>query len=476
MRIESLRRAFLLCGSLLIPFSVIGQTISIRTSNAAPKVNESFVVTVEVTGSVESPIFSVEAIINFDSGFEVVGGLQGIVLDAGWITGVKTLPLSNRLDMAVTAGGGKTPSTGLRRVARINGRFTTPGTKQMRFDQFLTTAREPVALEVLDFTDFIEPAAMTVQGEVIITDTNPPTITLNNPELTTVEAGGVYQEPGATAIDLVDGTVNVAIGGDTVSPFSLVGTVFVVEYNAVDAAGNVAEQKTRTVVVVDTQAPEITVSSLDITTVEARTNYTDPGATALDSAEGVINVLTTGDVVDPFATVGTVFTLLYNAVDSSGNAAVQQTRTVTVVDTTPPTIQITAPDIVVVVQGVAYEEPGATATDSVDGPIPVEIGGDFVDHTAPVGTTFVVTYNATDNAGNSAPQLTRSVTIVEPGAVPGDFDGVDGVSDGELNIVLDAFLGLGQLSSSQQENLGITDVFPGDAELNAVLNAYLGLE
>ena len=105
-------------------------------------------------------------------------------------------------------------------------------------------------------------------------------------------------------------------------------------YNASDASGNAATAVTRTVNVVDTTAPVITVTGDNPVTVELGSTYTDAGATASDLS-GDITVTTTGTVDDD--TVGT-YTLTYNASDASGNAATAVTRTVNVVDTTPPTI------------------------------------------------------------------------------------------------------------------------------------------
>lgn len=94
-----------------------------------------------------------------------------------------------------------------------------------------------------------------------------------------------------------------------------------------------------------------------------------------------------------------------------------------------------------------------------------------------------LSFSKTETIGASQTDF-RTVSFVNFGdlsitvggtVIPGDFDGVEGVSDGELNSVLDAFLGLTELSESQQQNLGISDVFPGDAELNAVLDAFLGV-
>ena len=81
------------------------------------------------------------------------------------------------------------------------------------------------------------------------TDVTPPVITLtgDNPQI--VELDGTYTELGASAIDDVDGdiTANIVIDATAVNP-SLIG-IYTVTYNVSDAAGNPAEEKTRTVAV-----------------------------------------------------------------------------------------------------------------------------------------------------------------------------------------------------------------------------------
>ena len=93
-------------------------------------------------------------------------------------------------------------------------------------------------------------------------DGTAPVITVLDPALTEVKAGGTYAEPGATAVDDVDGAITVTIGGDTVDPNAAVGTIFAITYDAVDAAGNEALQAIRTVTVVDAAPPSTTTPSI----------------------------------------------------------------------------------------------------------------------------------------------------------------------------------------------------------------------
>ena len=88
---------------------------------------------------------------------------------------------------------------------------------------------------------------------VIVTDLSPPVIQLLGPAELTVDCGTPYVDPGVVATDACEGdlTTNVTVGGDIVdtSPLTTGPAIFVVTYDVQDAAGNVAQQLTRTVIV-----------------------------------------------------------------------------------------------------------------------------------------------------------------------------------------------------------------------------------
>ncbi|MEL0009853.1 MAG: DUF5011 domain-containing protein, partial [Flammeovirgaceae bacterium] len=160
----------------------------------------------------------------------------------------------------------------------------------------------------------------------VVRDFTPPVITINGDNPATVELGGTYTDAGATASD-DSGSASLVTSG-TVDT-NTVGA-YQISYVATDAAGNIS-QAFRTVNVVDTTAPVVTVTGDNPVTVELGDTYTDAGATATDLS-GDVNVVTTGTVDTD--TVGT-YTLTYTSTDASGNAGTA-TRTVNVVDTTAP--------------------------------------------------------------------------------------------------------------------------------------------
>ncbi|MDP3093612.1 MAG: S8 family serine peptidase [bacterium] len=81
-------------------------------------------------------------------------------------------------------------------------------------------------------------------------DTTPPEINLDGDETINLTVGDSYDELGATAIDDIEGdlTNSIIIGGNTVDT-STPGT-YIITYNVSDAAGNPAEEITRTVNVI----------------------------------------------------------------------------------------------------------------------------------------------------------------------------------------------------------------------------------
>jgi len=173
-----------------------------------------------------------------------------------------------------------------------------------------------------------------VDRTVIVQDTTKPVITLNAPASVTVECHTSFTDPGATASDTCDTSVPATVSGtvDVNTP----GT-YALTYNAMDDSGNQADPVQRTVTVVDTIAPTITLNGANPMTVECHTTFTDPGATAHDicsadfpaTASGSVNVNVVGS-----------YTITYNASDAAGNNATAVTRTVNVIDTTAPTITL----------------------------------------------------------------------------------------------------------------------------------------
>ncbi|MDQ6997900.1 MAG: DUF5011 domain-containing protein [Mariprofundus sp.] len=250
---------------------------------------------------------------------------------------------------------------------------------------------------------------------VTITDATPPVTTLIGGNMS-VAQNATFTDPGATANDNVDGNIsgNIVITGGPVNTATAIGTTFTLNYNVSDAAGNLAIQKSRTVTITDATVPVITLVSGNLS-LPVGSLFVEPGYSAADNVDGNIaaNVVVSGGPVST-AIAGTVFTLNYNVSDAAGNAAIQKTRTVTIIDNTPPTITLVGGNMTVV-QGGVFTYPGYSAIDNVDGNITGSVitTGGPVSTAAAIGTLFTLSYNVSDVAGNAAVQKTRTITITD---------------------------------------------------------------
>lgn len=180
-------------------------------------------------------------------------------------------------------------------------------------------------------------------------------------------------------------------------------------------------------------APVITLIGSNPMNVVIGGTFNDPGATAIDGNGTDIssNIVIAGDTVDA-NTAGT-YTITYNVSDEEGNVAIEVTRTVIVAnDTVAPIINLIGSDPMNVELGAAFTDPGATATDNVDGDITssIIIGGDTVD--VNTAATYIITYNVNDTAGNPATQVTRTVIVAAAGACTAES--TESMNASDLNV------------------------------------------
>ena len=108
-----------------------------------------------------------------------------------------------------------------------------------------------------------------------------------------VELGSVYTDKGATATDNVDGDISGSVTVNNPVDSSVVG-VYTVTYSVTDNAGHTGTA-TRTVSVVDTTAPNVTINAL----VTTDTTPTLTGTVDADAVEVIVTV----DGVDYVATI-----------------------------------------------------------------------------------------------------------------------------------------------------------------------------
>ena len=279
--------------------------------------------------------------------------------------------------------------------------------------------RPSIFLDVTDNSNTLfEERIIVAEPGTVVTNVDfstiiPPSISLNGDMNLTLEVGTAYTELGATASDNLDGDISnlIVIGGDSVDTNTLGD--YTITYNVSDSHGNVAEEVTRTISVVDTTVPVITLNGDANINVEVGSTYTDAGASALDNYDGDITnaIVIGGDTIDP-NTLGS-YTITFNVSDAQGNAAIEVTRTVTIVDTTVPVITLNGDADISLLAGNSYNDLGAMAIDNHDGDISSNIiVVNPVDSNIP--GIYTITYNVSDNAGNAALEVTRTVTIIQP--------------------------------------------------------------
>jgi len=319
-------------------------------------------------------------------------------------------------------------------------------------------------------TDSGSAPAVQITRTVNVTDDDAPVITLSGATSIDLTVGDSYSEPGFSAADNVDGDItgNVVVAGDTVNT-NAVGT-YVVTYNVSDAAGNPATQRTRTINVAaapDTTPPVITLSGATSINLNVGDSYSEPGFSATDNVDGNItgNVVVAGDTVNTNA-AGT-YVVTYNVSDAAGNPATQRTRTINVNDGNPPVITRNGPATVNLNVGDTYNEQGATATDLEEGPVAVIIGGDTVN--TGVAGTYIVTYNASDSAGNNATQVIRTVNVAADSNSP--VITLNGPATVNLNVG-DPYNEQGATATDPEEG-PVAVVIGGDAVNTSVAGAYI---
>lgn len=236
-------------------------------------------------------------------------------------------------------------------------------------------------------------------------DRTPPVISLYGENPLTVMQHSVFADPGAKAVDAVDGTIRVFVLGGVMT--SRAGT-YTLLYVAIDRSGNMATA-TRTVKVQrDTIPPQITMRGEATITLTRGSVFNDPGVSASDNSGAFVQIFTQGRVNTN--RIGS-YEITYIARDRAGNtSSVRRTVIITSaipVDTVAPVITLNGAESLELTAGGTYTELGATATDNVDSTVTVTTSGSVDTSTA---GSYTITYTATDRAGNTASK-TRSILV-----------------------------------------------------------------
>ena len=209
-------------------------------------------------------------------------------------------------------------------------------------------------------------------------------------------------DAGARWNDSVDGNGTADANG-TVD--HLVPGTYLITYSFTDSSGNAAQQIVRTVNVVDTTPPVISLIGDANVTHLASTTYIDQGANWTDIVDGNGTADANGSVDSN--TPG-IYQIIYTKTDANGNAAEPVVRTVNVVDSDAPVITLLGDSNITHEAGGIYVDAGAAWNDSVDGNGTADANG-TVDHMVP--GTYLITYTYTDSSGNTAQQVVRTCLL-----------------------------------------------------------------
>ena len=240
-------------------------------------------------------------------------------------------------------------------------------------------------------------AAFEINQEEVIEYQTPPAITLIGDFNLTIEVGTDYVDAGATALDEVDGDVSADIVITNLVDINQIGT-YLVTYNVKDSADNSATEVVRTITVVDTGAPVITLIGVSPQVIERGDTYRELGAVS-DGDETIVidaSSINTSELGS--------YSVIYRATDSAGNVGVA-TRTVTVEDTTAPVITIIGGDLFSERVDI-YVEAGAS---SDDGETVTVLSGSVDTDRAGI---YEIIYTATDSRLRIG-RAKRTVTVVD---------------------------------------------------------------
>ena len=219
-----------------------------------------------------------------------------------------------------------------------------------------------------------------------VVDSDAPVITLLGDTNITHEAGPEYVDAGARWNDSVDGNGTADANG-TVD--HLVPGIYQITYPLPIPVAMLPSSFVRTINVVDTTPPVITLIGDSNITHLASTTYIDQGANWTDIVDGNGTADANGSVDSD--TPG-VYQITYTKTDAAGNTAEPVVRTINVVDSDAPVITLLGDSNITHEAGPEYVDAGARWNDSVDGNGTADANG-TVNHRVP--GIYQITYSFT---------------------------------------------------------------------------------
>jgi uncharacterized repeat protein (TIGR01451 family) len=205
--------------------------------------------------------------------------------------------------------------------------------------------------------------------------------------------------------------------GETIPPISCSfesGSFFPVGTTTVICVAQTGPAVSFQVTVDNPGALSISLNGANPLNLECGTDFSDPGAAAIDgTGQSVAVTVTYPTGFDPSAPVVGSYQVTYTATEAANS--VSTTRTINVADNEAPSISIDGANPFKIQQGSCspFQDPGVSANDGCAGPKPVSSsisgpgGATSVDPN--VAGTYIVTYTATD--GSHQATATRTVIV-----------------------------------------------------------------
>jgi large repetitive protein len=237
---------------------------------------------------------------------------------------------------------------------------------------------------------------------------NPPIINLSWSDNINIEVHTPYTDTDITAND----TEQWNMTSNIMSSWSIdIHTLWTysIEYTLTDAQGNNAIPVTRTINVIDTTSPIISLSwGNNITTIKGYI-YVDTWANCTDNYDNICTIIHSWSVNT--WVIGT-YSIEYNAIDNQGNNATWVIRTVQVISGSIPVITLNGSGTLTIAQNSTYTDSWATAIDNEDWNITANIVSSWTVNTN-VLWTYTIIYNVIDISGNPANTITRTVQVTD---------------------------------------------------------------
>jgi hypothetical protein len=245
--------------------------------------------------------------------------------------------------------------------------------------------------------------ADTCNATITVLDVTPPTITCPSPvSVECLEDIPPADVPSVTVSDNCDSSPIVQHVEDRPLTGGPCGGTIDRIYRATDASGNYREC-TQTITVSDVTQPSITCPGPVTVECEADVPPADINSvTAADNCDVSPTISHVGDSPLSGGPCGGTITRTYRAIDDCGNFR-ECTQTITVDDTTPPSVMSPDPISVECEADVPPPDIGlVTASDNCGGTVTITWVSDSPLSGGPCGGTITRTYRATDPCGNYA--------------------------------------------------------------------------